>query len=267
MADLKTGAITITAPTTDGTGYVGGSKRTAADHPFLSGNLYVFFGFPGKILTGTANMEATHAQGTLLTAAEEYTPHADAQIKVVDVEGQGGVGASFIAGRTNSREFTILYKDFWKAPVFRIHRRWGFINPWLGGSDIAGDYSAMEYKGTCMVIQTKPVVRTGTSADDGGFTNEDIIKIAYYDGVFPKVDLSAVYSANIAENTLIKPSVPYSFDGVPLDETNTKVLEAAVTILNTQEVFAQIADTYSKLLESATGDILGKGNANDGKIT
>jgi len=246
----STGAINITPPTPDGTGYLGGSQRTANDHPFLSGNLYIYFGFPSNII-GDGN-KASDFQGTLLTAAEEYTPHADAQIKIVDVEGQGGVGASFISGRTNTREFSITYKDFWGAPIFRIHRKWCFINPYLGGSDMSAEvdgYAANEYKGICMVIQTKPVAR-GSAENLKAWHSSDIIKIAYYDGVFPKVDLSSVYAANITDSTLIKPNVSYSFDGTPLDETYNggELKIKAAELLENQHVFAQIADTYSKLI-------------------
>jgi len=240
---LLTKGIKITqTPTKDGSRYLGGAiDRGAADHPMLTGNFYVFFGLPSAIFGSDSNTSAAAVQGTLLTAAEEFTPHADAQVKIIDADGQGGVGSSFISGKSITREFSITYKDFWDAPIFRIHRKWSFINPYFGASDIAHDYSASEYKGVCMVIRTKPVVRKGN------WSLEDIIKIDYYNGVFPKVDLSSVYSATINDNQLVRPQVTYSFDGFPLCETDDNVLKAAVEILNQQEIFRSIEDSYSKL--------------------
>lgn len=242
---LLSGGITITqGPTKDGSRYIGGHDRGAGDHPFLTGNFYVFFSFPSTIF----NADAQAAQNYLLTSAEDYTPHADGQVKIVDVEGQGGVGASFISGRTTSREFSITYKDFWGAPIFKIHRKWSFINPYFGGSDMAVEFSGREYKGTCMVIETKPVVRI-----DKEWTASDIIKVAYYDGVFPKIDLSSAYSATIADNTLVRPSVQYSFDGFPLDETNATVLATAVTTLKNAKLFDNTKTLYEKLASTAAG--------------
>lgn len=244
---MLTNGITIEkGPTANGTRYVGGSGRGEADHPMLSGNFYIFFKFPSAIFPdGT-----TELQHYLMTAAEEYTPHADAQVKIQDVDGQGGVGASFISGKTISREFSLNYKDFWGAPVFRIHRKWSFINPYFGASDIAEKYSGDEYKGSCMIIQTKPIAR-GVGRGSDAWIESDITKVAYYDGVFPKVDLSSAYNATITDNTVVKPSVSYSFDGFPLDETNKAVIATALTALNGSDLFGNTKKVYNELATSS----------------
>jgi len=249
MADLTGGGIIPSMSKADGTRYMGGAARAETDHPMLTGNFYVYFKLPKAFTTGTD--VSLDASKFLLSAAEEYTPHADAQIKVADVEGQGGIGASFITGRTHSREFTINYRDYWKAPIFNIHRRWSFINPYFGGTT-ASKFGAEEYKGTCMVIQTKPVVRGVAGAE--AWKADDITKIAYYDGVFPKVDINAVYSATVSDNTVVKPSIQYSFDGYPLDETSYDgaLKTIAAGILTDSTLFDHTNSLYTDLNAQAS---------------
>ena len=60
---LLSGGITITqGPTKDGSRYIGGHDRGAGDHPFLTGNFYVFFAFPSTIF----NADAQAAQNSSL---------------------------------------------------------------------------------------------------------------------------------------------------------------------------------------------------------
>ncbi len=104
----------------DGSRYNGGSKGTAGDHPYIKGYFYVFFGLPTTIFDTESR---TSAQDYLMVSAENYTPPGDRQIHHQDVQGQGGVDTSLITGQTISREFSIQYKDYWGAPIFRIHRK------------------------------------------------------------------------------------------------------------------------------------------------
>lgn len=246
--DLYTDALNI-----DGTGYLGGSDKGKGDHPFIKGYFYVFFGVPNKIfdvLNGGINR--TQAKEFLLVSAESYTPPGDRTINLQDVQGQGGVDSSFITGQTITREFSIQYKDYWGAPIFRIHRQWtSYINPYLGGSTIADTFAASEYKGACMVIQTKPLVKNvGESAVQ--WKDEDIIKIDYFDGVQPMTDLKSAYDANITDNSFVKPTVQYKFDGFPLDETNDDVLRKAVLVLNNAKVFDKTHQVYTDFAKNET---------------
>jgi len=224
----------------NGNRYQGGSDRSSSDHPFVKGYFYVFFAFPTTLIGET---EASAAKQYLMASAEDYTPPSDRQINVQDVQGQGGVDASFITGQTISREFSIQYKDYWGAPIFRVHKLLtNFIDPYLGVSKSAKDFSSREYKGTCMVVQTKPIARKS-----GEWTDADIIKVTLFDGVQCLTDFNSIYSANITDNSFVKPVAQYKFDGYPLDETDNSTMEKAVAMMNSQSLFEPTAELYKVL--------------------
>jgi hypothetical protein len=242
--------------------YLGGALRSVDSHPYVKGYFYVFFGFPGFLfpqnLPDDANINASKAVTYTLSAAEGFTPPGDRQLKTEDVMGMGGVDASFITGQTIDRNFSIQYRDYWGAPIFRIHRQWTqYLNPYYGGA-VMGNYrtqfAANEYKGTCMIIQTKPVTKTKGVQ----FSQEDIIKVDYFDGVFPITDLKSAYDSNITDNSIARPTVQYRFDGFPLDETNEAVMEKAVKVLQTVEYNSLNASPaiYEQFIESGlTGSL------------
>lgn len=228
--------------------YQGGSGRGESDHPYVKGYFYVFFGLPSTLFNSGGISNAS-AKNYLLSSAEGYTPHADRQMNLQDTQGLGGAGgASFITGQTISRDFSIQYKDYWGAPIMRIHRTWtGYLDPYLGVSVKADKFASNEYKGTCMVIQTKPVARqVGNTATE--WKIEDIIKVSYYDGVQCLTDLNSAYDANITDNSIVKPTVNYRFDGYPLTETTPSVVETAVAILNNAQIFKNTESIYNKLM-------------------
>lgn len=245
---LQTGGLNV-----DGTGYIGGASKTEGDHPYVKGYFYVFFGVPSTIFAeGNSDITRDQAKEFLLVSAESYTPPGDRTINLQDVQGQGGVDSSFITGQTITREFSIQYKDYWGAPIFRIHRQWtSYINPYLGASTMAVTFSAKEYKGACMVIQTKPVVR-GAGNDPIEWKAADIIKVDYFDGVQPLTDLKSAYDANITDNSFVKPTVQYKFDGFPLDETNPQVIEKAIGVLNGASLFTKTSDLYNNFAANGT---------------
>lgn len=231
--------------------YIGGASRTASDHPFIKGYFYVFFGLPNTLFTENG-ITRSNAKNYLLSSAEGYTPHADRQMMLQDTQGMGGAGgASFIAGQTITREFGIQYKDYWGAPIMRVHRTWtGYLDPYLGTSIVAKDFSSSEYKGTCMVIQTKPVARATTGGSPQVWATSDIIKVAYYDGVQCLTDLNSAYDSNIMDNSIVRPQVQYRFDGYPLNETNATVLATAVAVLNSAKIFNNTESIYNKLVSN-----------------
>ena len=217
--------------------YLGGANREVDSHPFVKGYFYVFFGFPPNLFTyggdTTSSITSDSALIYTLSGAEGFTPPGDRQLKTEDIMGMGGVDASFITGQTIDRNFSIQYRDYWGAPIFRVHRQWTqYLNPYFGGvTGLSGTtaFAAKEYKGTCMIIQTKPV----TKLDSSEWDIDDIIKVDYFDGVFPTTDLKSAYDSNITDNTVARPTVQYRFDGFPLDETNPDVLLKALGVLQT----------------------------------
>jgi len=237
-------------PTTSGNRYHGGSAQGEGSHPYIKGYFYVFFGLPSNLIfDGTNTMSSSDAANIMMTSAEGFTPPGDRTIMTGDIQGQGGVDASFITGQQITREFSIQYKDYWGAPIFRIHRNWtGYINPYLGGSTVASEFSSKEYKGACMVVQTKPVAKLKEqNTASGPYKKSDIIKVDFFDGVMPITDLKSAYDANITDNTFVKPSVQYKFDGFPLDETDENTMTKALTLLNSSSIFESTISAYSKL--------------------
>jgi hypothetical protein len=215
--------------------YLGGFNRQQDSHPYVKGYFYVFFGFPERLFS-TNSITKHQALVYSLSAAEGYTPPGDRQLKTEDVMGMGGVDASFITGQTIDRNFSLQYRDYWGAPIFRIHRQWTqYLNPYFGGvtDNYGGEdspipmFMAQEYKGTAMVIQTKPI----TKRRGNDYGPQDIIKVDFFDGVFPVTDLKSAYDSNITDNSIAKPTVQYRFDGFPLDETNDDVMDKALEVL------------------------------------
>lgn len=228
--------------------YQGGQGRGESDHPFVKGYFFVFFGLPSTLF-GSGGITNATAKNYLLSSAEGFTPHADRQIVTQDTQGMGGAGgASFITGQQISRDFSIQYKDYWGSPIFRVHRTWtGYLDPYLGVSVKAKNFSASEYKGTCMVIQTKPVARK-VGENQEPWSDKDIIKVFFYDGVQCLTDFNSIYDSNIADNSFVKPTAQYKFDGYPLTELNEDVLNSAVTILNNASIFANTESIYNNLV-------------------
>jgi len=241
--------------------YLGGYNRGVDSHPYIKGYFYVFFGFPFELF-GEGTISEKDALSYTLSACEGYTPPGDRQLKTEDVLGMGGVDASFITGQTIDRNFSLQFRDYWGAPIFRIHRQWTqYLNPYFGGvTENYGSgkndpyFAAHEYKGTCMVIQTKPITKA-----KGEYTERDIIKIDFFDGVFPVTDLKSAYDANISDNSVAKPTVQYRFDGFPLDETNSDVMDKALQILTTVRYDSGNASPaiYQELITSGSGYISG----------
>jgi hypothetical protein len=251
--------------------YLGGFSRGVDSHPYVKGYFYVFFGFP-PILFRTESVTPQQALIYTLSGAEGYTPPGDRQLKTEDVMGMGGVDASFITGQTIDRTFSIQYRDYWGSPIFRVHRQWTqYLNPYYGGvTEAAGGvgeinpmFMAAEYKGTCMVVQTKPITKKNTGGKR--WIDADIIKVDFFDGVFPITDLKSAYDANITDNSIAKPTVQYRFDGFPLDETNSSVMTKALQVLNSVSYDRDNASPviYETLLQDGSDLIGGLNHQNE----
>ncbi len=100
-----------------------------------------------------------------------------------------------------------------------------------------------------MVIQTKPVTARGDGNKE--FKDSDIIKVDLFDGVQPLTDLKTAYDASITDNSFVKPTVQYKFDGYPLDETIEGITEKAVTLLNGKAKFSRVQTAYTELIENS----------------
>jgi len=225
-----------------GNRYQGGSNLEKNAHPFIKGYFYVIFELPEIF----SQNDSSSLSNLLLSSAESYTPPGDRQLKTEDILGMGGVDSTFITGQQIDRNFSIQYKEYWGAPIFRIHRQWtSIIDPYSGGAikrsatDSTSNFEVQSYKGRVWIIQTKPVL--GNSSNK--FILDDIIKVDYMDGVFPKTDLKSIYDSNINDNSLIRPNIQYSSDGFPLDETNDNIKKEALDKLNAALL---IDDTLSK---------------------
>jgi len=213
-----------------GNRYQGGSDLEANSHPFIKGYFYIVTELP-DIFETTDKLKLSNL---LLSSAEQFTPPGDRQLKTEDVLGMGGLDSTFVVGQTIDRNFSVQYKEYWGAPIFRVHRQWtSIIDPYAGGA-VKGENASVNhfdvsaYKGRMWVIQTKPVVAVSGTV----YTEEDIIKVDYFDGVFPKTDLKSLYDSNISDNTIVRPNIQYSYDGFPLDETTDSVKSKAVVKLN-----------------------------------
>ena len=235
--------------------YIGGSELDSNMHPYIKGYFYTLFELPEIF-----NNDDSEVVSTLLSSAEGFTPPGDRQLKTEDIMGMGGLDATFVTGQQIDRSFGVQYRDYWGALIFRIHRKWtSIINPYAGGfiknsnsSDAGNKFQVQAYKGRCWVIQTKPVL--GNSEKE--FTADDIEKIFFFDGVFPRTDLLSAYDSNITDNSIVKPNIQYSFDGFPLDETDPDVLSNAVIKLN-QAV--KIDDSNSKSSYKVFAELAGEG--------
>jgi hypothetical protein len=225
------------------TRYLGGSEQKI--HPFIKGYFYVFFQFPG-IITSENQKEFEVGNGLklnntignkiLLSLCEGFQPPGDRTLKTEVVNGMGGLDASFVTGQTLNRNFSLNFRELWGNPVFAYHRMWtSIIDPFYGGTNKDIAFIPSNYKGKILVIQTTPNIIAKTRTQDGVITEASkyITKVNLFTGVVPTTDLSSAYDANISDNSIVKPTVNYEFDGKDYDETFPGVLNNAAKILQT----------------------------------
>ena len=200
-------------------------------HPYVKGYFYIYFKFPDivtqRINTKDGKGDNDTISNIMLALCESYTPNGDRQIKYEDVVGLGDIGSSFITGQTIDRNFSLMYRDLWGSPILKIHRAWtSIIDPIYGGllkdkNDSNNteeiDFLPKNYKGKVIIIQTKPIAIYADNAKS--VSKSDIVKVDLYTGVFPTTDLSSMYDANITDNSIVRPTVTYRFDGNKYDES------------------------------------------------
>jgi len=228
-----------------GTRYYGGSNKK--DHPFVKGYFQAFFELPAKV-SADGNSQINDANAMILTAsAVGFTPHGDRTLNKVDIIGQGNVGSSFVSGQTITRTFNLTMQDKYRSPVWKVFRKWTslIIDPYTGVSNL-DVFEASEYKGRCMVIETMPV-RLDAGASEDKIKN-NIIRVFYYDGVWPETDISSIFDSNVnAPDANLEINMQFSFDGQPLDDTNDDTLAKAIKYIKNANLYKSIIDYYSNL--------------------
>jgi len=208
-----------------------GDNPTVNVHPYVKGYFYTFYEFPTALMSKYFNDSSNgKLGGILLSLNEGFTPPGDRQLKTEDVMGVGGIDASFVTGQTIDRNFSLMYRDIWGSPIFKIHRAWtSVIDPYLGGNLTSEDFLPQYYKGKILVVQTKPFALGPTQKASRNVESwkKKIIKVHYFDGVVPTTDLNSVYDANITDNSIVRPSIQYRFDGKEYDETVDGMIDYA----------------------------------------
>jgi len=228
--------------------YLGG-QSVLNYHPYVKGYFYVFFSFPPVVSNSINNFNPSYR--VLLSLCEGFTPPGDRQLKTEDVTGVGGVDASFVVGQTIDRTFSLMYRDIWGSPIFVYHRAWtSIIDPFLGGYITKSndeDFVPNLYKGKVLVVQTKPIALKSTGTINNSNSNDwkkYIIKVHLFDGVFPITDLNSVYDSNINDNTIVRPTIQYRFDGKEYDETVPGVLDTAAAAMSKLTISTRPSATF-----------------------
>lgn len=231
-----------TSKLTGGHGFTGGSERDDSVTPFTKGYFFAFFAFPGTIFNSTLN--AADARSYLLNSAVDFQPHADRQLQTIEDTAVGGAKANFIVGQTTTQDMSLTFKEYANGPIVRINTKWhSVIDPYIGGSTIAVNMAPKEYKGSCMIIQTKPIARV-KKAD---WKLNDIIKVTLYEGVFPLNDPSSVFGNGVEQTERVQLAINYKFDGQPLTEMDNDVLNQALEVLQSYDIYGETAGLYTAL--------------------
>lgn len=231
-----------TTKLTGGHGFMGGSNRDDSVTPFTKGYFFVFFAFPGTLFN--ASMNAADARSYLLNSAVDFQPHADRQLQTVEDTAIGGAKSNFIVGHQTTQDFSVTFKEYANCPCYRVNSKWhSVIDPYLGGSTVAVDMAPKEYKGSIMVIQTKPIARVN-KAD---WKLNDIIKVNLYEGTFPLNDPSSAFGNGVEQTERVQIPINYKFDGQPLTELDDDVLAQALEVMQSYDIYGETAGLYSAL--------------------
>lgn len=222
-------------------------------HIKLKGFFYAIFDLPDAIFDGDSKK---YSEKWLAATCKSFTPH-DRSLNKIDIDGMGGVQHSYITGQSLTRDITLTFYDYYGSPVYRTLDRWfSFIDPYTGLSTLK-DYTPDMYKGTLMVIKTKPVGSANSALPDASkFTewNESQIEHVWvYPGVFPSgSDGTNTLDDDIAGISEVQLSYTFSFDGYPLtEEYDNSLKKKAAELLNglikeNNSIVADIFNWYTK---------------------
>ena len=230
-----------------GTRYYGGSNKK--EHSFVKGYFQAFFELPPAI-SASGSRDVMDNNAIILTAsATGFTPHGDRTLNKTDIIGQGNVGSSYVSGHTVARTFSLNFNEKYRSPVWKVFRKWSsaIIDPYTGLSNLT-TFEGSSYKGRCLVVETMPV-RLDPTADDSVY-KRNIIRVFYYDGVFPETDPSSIFDSNVqSPDANLEINMSFSFDGQPLDDTNEETLNKAITFMKNAKLYQEIISYYNSLYE------------------
>ena len=199
-------------------------------HPKIKGYFYVIIDLPDAIFS---DQERDYAKKWLSATATNFTPHSKS-LNMVDLNAIGGVQHSYVAGATFTRDITISYYDYQGSPIWKIHNKWiNMLDPYTGLSTL-DDYIPQSYKGTIIVIKTKPVgaLNRGYASQFQGFKEKHIEHVWVYSGVVPQDDQTTTLDDDIAGQAEVMLSYTYRFDGYPLtDDYHSELKKLAADFL------------------------------------
>jgi len=234
----------------DGTRYGGGTATK--NQRYSKGYFYVFYGLP-LYLSQSMGIDTNMATDWLMTTATAFTPPADPTLNILDDKGQGGVDSSFLAGsQTLDRSFSLTHKEMWGSPIRKIFDALGnYVDPYLGASTVADQFTPNEYKFYTTVVQTKPVAR-GVAGSKKDWKDSDLIGVWMFDGVQTTTRPSSMFDSNIEDQSIVDIPMQFKFDGHPMTENNKESLAIALGLMNTKKaLFDGILSKYGTLLNNS----------------
>lgn len=242
-----TGATSNNRETPDiGTRSMAGSFRTNA--PYITGYFHVIFDLPRTIFGSNQDIAVTW----LTSTAESFTPPS-ITINYAELNGLGQIKSRHYSSRQVSNDFTIAFREYQNTPVMNVLGIWaGVFDPHVGVSSLKGNsFIPTSYKGTCYVLQTKPV---GAFSGEH-LTQEDIEEAWVFDGCWPTALPYDSMSSDLTSADGLQLSVTFSYDGAPLMSCDGAIVAAldAYTSLN----HTSINDTFENYLKRPARPISG----------
>lgn len=204
------------------TRYMGGWARQ--NYPYINGYWQMIIQPPRPIFGDLLEL----AQTWFLSTAEGFTPPSR-NLKKVDVPGQGGMDSSFVAGQTLNRTFSTTHREYTKLSMLKMIRMWSnVIDSTVGVSEIPADiWVPASYKGLMYIIVTKP-----TGAGKSAIDESDVEEVYLFDGVWPDSEPIDALNQDISTNDSIVLNINWNFDGWPLNQHDSNVLENALQLAN-----------------------------------
>ena len=170
-------------------------------------------------------------------------------LNVVDIVGQGQVGSSFVTSVTTTREFTITFREYQNMPVLNVIRQWAAIfDPFTGVSPLKGnEFIPVNYKGWCVVMQTKPV-----NSQDSNFAVEDVEECYIYQGVqVTNIPVDTAAASDVTANDTVQLSATFRFDGAPMTSGEVGVTENVVSLFNDLRYLGSEDSTFEQYLRNS----------------
>lgn len=202
-----------------------------AIHPKIKGYFYVILELPDAIFN---DQERDFAKKWISATATNFTPHSKA-LNLVDLNAMGGVQHSYVAGATFTRDISVTYYDYQGSPIWKAHNKWIniLLDPYTGLSGL-DEYTPKSYKGTMVVIKTKPIgAQNRVNGQFTQFSEKHIEHVWVYPGVVPQDDQTTALDDDLAGQAEVMLTYTYRFDGYPLtDDYKPDLKQLAAEFLN-----------------------------------